>query len=100
MKPESPREDPDLKDQGLKNQGLKDQDLRARERRRWLRLLVGVQIADIGAGIAAYYSAGIFNVPGEVAGLPVLEFVGLALIVIGAVGLLGITALAARTKGK
>ena len=57
-------------------------------------------IADIVAGIAAYYSAGIFNVPGEVAGLPVLEFVGLALIVIGAVGLLGITALAARTKGK
>ena len=64
-------------------------DAAARERRRRtrpFRLVLAVQVADVVVGVFVYLLAGRFPVAGEVFRIPVMEFVGLALIVIGVVG--------------
>ena len=55
---------------------------------------------DFLAGFALFLVADRFDVLGEVAGLPVLKFVGLALMVIGLVGLIvfGVLAQSARRR--
>jgi hypothetical protein len=58
----------------------------AKARARPFRLVQAVCVADAVAGVLVHYLAPRWNVPGEVLGMPVLEFVGLALIVIGASG--------------
>jgi hypothetical protein len=66
----------------------------ARQRAAPFRIILAVQAADIAAGGLLLLFWDRFGVAGEVFGLPVLEFVGLALIVIGAVGYLLFAALA------
>ncbi len=64
------------------------------------RAILAVQVADILVGIVVLAVAGRFAVPGQVFGLPVLEFVGVALIAIGVAGLVifGTLARAARRR--
>ncbi|MDJ0895325.1 MAG: hypothetical protein QNJ92_09310 [Alphaproteobacteria bacterium] len=64
------------------------------------RIILWVQVVDFLAGFALFLVADQFDVPGTVAGLPVLEFVGLALMVIGVVGLIvfGVLAQSARRR--
>jgi hypothetical protein len=61
-------------------------DQAARARAKPFRLVQAVCVGDAVAGVFVHYRAPHWNVPGEVLGMPVLEFVGLALIVIGASG--------------
>ena len=61
-------------------------DQAARARARPFRLIQVVCVGDAVAGMLLHYLAPRLGVPGEVLGMPVLEFVGLALIVIGASG--------------
>ncbi len=68
----------------------------AKARARPFRVLQAVQIGDVVVGLVVYFGAGAFGVPGTVAGLPVMEFVGLALIAIGVVGWVLFEALARR----
>lgn len=58
----------------------------ARARARPFRLIQAISVGDAVAGMLLHYLAPRLGVPGEVLGMPVLEFVGLALIVIGASG--------------
>lgn len=58
----------------------------AKARAKPFRLVQTVCVADAVAGVLVHYLAPRWNVPGEVLGMPVLEFVGLALIAIGASG--------------
>lgn len=67
-----------------------------RRRARPFRLLQAVQVADIVIGLIVYLLAERIAVPGEVFGLPVLEFVGLALIAIGVIGFALFEALARK----
>ena len=64
------------------------------------RIILWVQVVDFLAGFALFLLADQFDVPGTVAGLPVLEFVGVALMVIGVVGLIvfGVLAQSARRR--
>jgi hypothetical protein len=57
-------------------------------------MILAVQVADIAAGGLLLLFWDRFGVPGEVFGLPVLKFVALALIAIGAVGYVLFAALA------
>ncbi|MCC6469742.1 MAG: hypothetical protein IT563_15575 [Alphaproteobacteria bacterium] len=61
-------------------------DQAARARARPFRLVQIICTGDAVAGMLLHYLAPRLGVPGEVLGMPVLEFVGLALIVIGASG--------------
>lgn len=61
-------------------------DPAARTRAKPFRLVQAVSVADALAGMFVHYRAPHWNVPGEVLGLPVMEFVGLALIAIGVAG--------------
>jgi hypothetical protein len=58
----------------------------ARSRAKPFRTFQIVSVIDAVAGVFVHYLAPRFNLPGEVLGMPVLEFVGLALIVIGCSG--------------
>jgi hypothetical protein len=58
------------------------------------RLLQIVQVIDIVAGAVLYVIGPGLGDFGEVAGMPVLRFVGVALILIGVVGLIAFTVLA------
>jgi hypothetical protein len=68
----------------------------ARKRARPFRILQAVQIADIVIGLVVYLLAERIPVPGELFGLAVMEFVGLALIVIGVTGFALFEALARK----
>ena len=61
-------------------------DPAARAQARPFRLVQAVSAADAVAGMFVHYRAPHWNVPGLVLGMPVMEFVGLALIAIGAAG--------------
>lgn len=58
----------------------------ARARAKPFRLIQMISVGDAVAGMLLHVLSPRLGVPGEVMGMPVLEFVGLALIVIGAVG--------------
>jgi fructose-specific phosphotransferase system IIC component len=58
----------------------------ARARAKPFRLIQMISVGDAVAGMLLHYLSPRLGVPGEAMGMPVLEFVGLALIVIGAVG--------------
>ena len=58
----------------------------ARMRSKPFRLVQVVCVGDALAGMFIHYRAPTWNVPGDVLGTPVLEFVGLALIAIGVAG--------------
>lgn len=58
----------------------------ARLRAKPFRTVQIVSVIDAVAGVLVHYLAPRFNLPGEVLGMPVLEFVGLALIVTGCSG--------------
>ncbi len=64
------------------------------------RIILWVQVIDFLAGFALFVVADQFDVPGTVAGLRVLEFVGLALMAIGLIGLIafGVLAQSARRR--
>ena len=70
----------------LYDRGSEPPDAEARMRARPFRLIQIVCVGDAMAGMLVHYTAPRLNVPGIVMGMPVLEFVGLALIVIGASG--------------
>ena len=61
-------------------------DEAARARARPFRLIQMVSVGDAVAGVFLHYLSPRLGVPGEALGMPVMEFVGLALIVIGAAG--------------
>ncbi len=61
-------------------------DPAARAQAKPFRLIQAVMVADAVVGVLIHYLAPRWNVPGLVLGMPVMEFVGLALIVIGAAG--------------
>jgi hypothetical protein len=61
-------------------------DPAARARAKPFRLVQMICAGDAVAGMLLHYLAPRLGVPGEAMGMPVLEFVGLALIVIGASG--------------
>lgn len=63
-----------------------DDESAARRRAKPFRMIQIVSVIDAVAGVFLHYSAPRLGVPGEILGMPVLEFVGLALIVIGATG--------------
>lgn len=75
-------------------------DEQARRRARPYRLILAVQVADVVAGALIYVFADVFAVPGRVFGLPVMEFVGLALIVIGVMGYILFKALERQALGR
>ena len=50
------------------------------------RLVQAVCVVDAMAGMFVHYRAPYWSVPGEALGMPVMEFVGLALIAIGVGG--------------
>ena len=58
-------------------------DSAARARAKPFRTFQIVAVIDAVAGVLVHYMAPRFHVPGEVLGLPVLEFVGDALMAIG-----------------
>jgi len=62
------------------------EDPAARARARPFRLVQLICVGDGVAGMLLHYLAPRLGVPGEAVGMPVLEFVGLALIAIGASG--------------
>ena len=62
------------------------EDAAARTRSKPFRLVQVVCVGDALAGMFIHYRAPHWNVPGDVLGTPVLEFVGLALIAIGVAG--------------
>jgi len=62
------------------------EDAAARARAKPFRLIQVVCVTDAVIGMGLHYKASSLDVPGDVLGMPVLEFVGLALIVIGASG--------------
>lgn len=66
--------------------GKPPEDLGANIRAKPFRLVQVVCAVDAMAGMFVHYRAPSWNVPGEVLGQPVMEFVGLALIVIGVGG--------------
>ncbi len=68
----------------------------ARGRARPFRILQAVQVADIVVGAAVYLLAERIPVEGELFGLGVMEFVGLALMAIGVAGFALFEALARR----
>ncbi|MGB8273698.1 MAG: hypothetical protein WCF16_00330 [Alphaproteobacteria bacterium] len=68
----------------------------ARRRAAPFRMLLAIQVADMLIGVFLLLFSDRFNVPGEIYGLPVIKFVGLALIVIGAAGYLLFARLARR----
>jgi hypothetical protein len=68
----------------------------ARGRARPFRILQAVQVADIVVGAAVYLLAERIPVPGQVFGLAVMEFVGLALMAIGVAGFVLFEGLARR----
>lgn len=61
-------------------------DPAARARAKPFRLIQIVCVGDAVAGMLVHYLAPKFGAPGEVLGMPVMEFVGLALMIIGASG--------------
>jgi len=67
---------------------MSDGDPAARLRAKPFRIIQVVSVIDAVLGVFLHYLAPRLGVPGEVMGMPVLEFVGLALIIIGASGYL------------
>lgn len=63
-----------------------DDESAARRRAKPFRMIQIVSAIDAVAGVFLHYAAPRLGVPGEVLGMPVLEFVGLALIAIGVAG--------------
>ncbi|MGQ0675301.1 MAG: hypothetical protein ACT4N4_04345 [Rhodospirillales bacterium] len=61
-------------------------DEAARVRAKPFRLIQAVFVADALAGMFVHYRAPHWSVPGEVLGMPVMEWVGLCLIGIGVGG--------------
>lgn len=62
------------------------EDLGAGARAKPFRLVQAACVVDAMAGMFVHYRAPDWNVPGEALGMPVMEFVGLALIAIGVGG--------------
>jgi hypothetical protein len=75
------------------------QKLSGQDRARPFRLLLWVQAADMAGGAALYLFADRIPLPGEVYGLPVMEFAGIALFMIGLIGFGLFYALARRAEG-
>lgn len=63
-----------------------DDEAAAHRRAKPFRMIQIVSVIDAVAGVFLHYLSPRLGVPGEVMAMPVLEFVGLALIVIGAAG--------------
>ncbi len=66
--------------------GQKPEDPGAGVRAKPFRMVQAVCVVDAVAGMFVHYRAPRWNVPGEALGMPVMEFVGLALIAIGVAG--------------
>lgn len=67
-------------------EGRSDDDPAAQARARPFRLIQMLCVGDALLGMLIHYVAPRLDVPGEVLGMPVLEFAGMALMVIGVAG--------------